>query len=118
LEPDPWEEFFTTHRVGDIVRGKVVRFASFGAFVDVGGVEGLCHISELSEEHIEKPEDAVQIGEELDFRILRLDPEGRRIALSARAARRDREPAYTIGEDTGRIASLGEIARLQQGEGD
>ena len=111
LEPDPWEEFFTTHRVGDIVRGKVVRFASFGAFVDVGGVEGLCHISELSEEHIEKPEDAVQIGEELDFRILRLDPEGRRIALSARAARRDREPAYTIGEDTGRIASLGEIGR-------
>lgn len=118
LEPDPWEEFFNAHRVGDIVRGKVVRFASFGAFVDVGGVEGLCHISELSDEHVEKPEDAVQIGDELDFRILRLDPESRRIALSARAARRDREPAYTIGEDTGRIASLGEIARLQQGEGD
>jgi len=114
LEPDPWEEFFNTHRVGEIVRGKVVRLADFGAFVDVGGVEGLCHISELSEEHIEKPEDAVRIGEELDFRILRLDPEGRRIALSARAARRDREPAYMIGEDTGRIASLGEIARQRE----
>nr|BAL58159.1 30S ribosomal protein S1 [uncultured Acidobacteriota bacterium] len=114
LEPDPWEEFFNTHRVGDIVRGKVVRFASFGAFVDVGGVEGLCHISELSDEHVEKPEDVVQIGEELDFRILRLNPEERRIALSARAARHDREPAYTIGEDTGRIASLGEIARQRE----
>jgi small subunit ribosomal protein S1 len=117
LEPDPWEEFFSAHQVGDIVRGKVVRLASFGAFVDVGnGVEGLCHISELSDEHVEKPEDAVQVGEELDFRILRLNREERRIALSARAARRDREPAYTIGEDSGRIASLGEIARVQQGE--
>ncbi len=117
LEPDPWEEFFNAHQVGDIVRGKVVRLASFGAFVDVGnGVEGLCHISELSDEHVEKPEDAVQVGEELDFRILRLNREERRIALSARAARRDREPAYTIGEDSGRIASLGEIARVQQGE--
>ncbi len=117
LEPDPWEEFFNAHQVGDIVRGKVVRLASFGAFVDVGnGVEGLCHISELSDEHVEKPEDAIHIGEELDFRILRLNREERRIALSARAARRDREPAYAIGEDTGRIASLGEIARMQQGE--
>lgn len=115
LEPDPWEEFFHTHQPGDIVRGKVVRLASFGAFVDVGkGVEGLCHISELSEEHIEKPEDAVQVGEEMDFRILRLDPAARRIALSARAARSDREPAYMIGEDTGRIASLGEIARQRE----
>ncbi len=115
LEPDPWEEFFQTHRPGDIVRGKVVRLASFGAFVDVGkGVEGLCHISELSEEHIEKPEDAVQVGEEMDFRILRLDPAARRIALSARAAQRQGEPAYLIGEDTGRIASLGEIARQRE----
>jgi small subunit ribosomal protein S1 len=113
LEPDPWQQFFDTHRSGDMVKGKIVRFASFGAFVDLGhGVEGLCHISELAEEHIEKPDDAAKIGDELEFRILKLDRDQKRIGLSARAARKTQEVSYSVGEDSGRIASLGEIAKL------
>ncbi len=112
LEPDPWQQFFDTHRAGDLVNGKIARFASFGAFVDLGGgVEGLCHISELSEERVEKPEDAAKVGQELHFRILKLDPGQKRIGLSARAAKKEEEaPAYIVGEDSGRIASLGDIA--------
>ncbi|MCS6807088.1 MAG: 30S ribosomal protein S1 [Acidobacteriota bacterium] len=112
LEPDPWEVFFATHRPGDIVKGKIARVVNFGVFVDLGsGVEGLCHISELSEERVEKPEDVVQIGQEYDFRILKLDPSQRRIGLSTRAAVEKAEPtSYTVNDDSGRLASLGEIA--------
>jgi small subunit ribosomal protein S1 len=118
LEPDPWETFFAVHRLGDIVRGKIARFASFGAFVDLGsGVEGLCHISELSEERVEKPEDVVRPGQELDFRILKLDAAQRRIGLSTRAASEKGEAtSYTVNDDTGRLASLGEIAKLEKRE--
>lgn len=113
LEPDPWQEFFDRHRTGDIIKGRVVRFATFGAFIDLGnGVEGLCHISELADEHIAKPEEAVAIGDELEFRILKLDPAQKRIGLSARAARKGGEPTFIMGEDTGRIASLGELTQL------
>lgn len=112
LEPDPWQQFFDTHRAGDLVNGKIARFASFGAFVDLGGgVEGLCHISELAEERVEKPEDAAKVGQELPFRILKLDPAQKRIGLSARAAKKQEEAtAYLVGENSGRIASLGDIA--------
>lgn len=114
LEPDPWEVFFANHRPGDIVKGKIARFVNFGAFVDLGrGVEGLCHISELSEQRVEKPEDVVQIGQECDFRILKLDPVQRRIGLSTRAAVEKVEPtSYTVNDDSGRLASLGEIVNL------
>lgn len=114
LEPDPWEVFFANHRLGDIVKGKIARVVNFGAFVDLGGgVEGLCHISELSEQRVEKPEDVVQIGQEYDFRILKLDRVQRRIGLSTRAAVEKAEStSYTVNDDSGRLASLGEIANL------
>jgi small subunit ribosomal protein S1 len=113
LEADPWQEFFDKRRVGDVLKGKIARLASFGAFVDLGsGVEGLCHISELSEERVEKPGDVVHVGQELEFRILKLDPGQRRIGLSTRAVGEKAEPpGYTVNEDTGRIASLGELIR-------
>ncbi len=115
LEPDPWETFFNTHQLGDVVKGKIARFASFGAFVDLGdGVEGLCHISELSDERVEKPEDVVEIGQELEFRILRLDRAQRRIGLSTRAAGESIDTSgFTVNTDTGGLASLGEIAKLE-----
>src|SRR5437764_758007 len=65
LEPNAWNEFVATHKPGDLVKGKIARFASFGAFVELGdNLEGLCHISELSDERVAKPEDAVQLGQE------------------------------------------------------
>jgi small subunit ribosomal protein S1 len=113
LEPNAWDKFFDTHRLGDVVTGKVTRFANFGAFVELeDGIEGLCHVSELSEGHVEKPEDAVKQGQSLQFKILKMDREARKIGLSARAVGKD-EPIhdvrnYTSG-DSG-MARLFEVA--------
>jgi len=116
LEPNAWDKFVSNHKPGDIVHGKIARFANFGAFVELDdNLEGLCHISELSEERVEKPEDVVQIGQEMDFRILRIEPESRKIGLSARAVGSD-EPIIDTktysSEAGGGMASLGELAGL------
>src|SRR5207244_6589953 len=90
LEPNAWNDFIASHKPGDLVKGKIARFASFGAFVELGdNLEGLCHISELSDERVNKPEDAVQLGQEMEFRILRIDSENKKIGLSARTAARE-----------------------------
>jgi small subunit ribosomal protein S1 len=114
LEPNAWEKFTTEHKPGDVVHGKVARFANFGAFVELDdNLEGLCHISELSEERVAKPEDVVQLGQEMDFKILRIDPETKKIGLSARAVGKD-EPIIDTkiysSEAGGGMASLGELA--------
>ena len=69
-----------TYKVGDIVKGKVARSVNFGAFVELeGGIEGLCHTSELSVQIVKKPEMAAQIGQELQFKILKLDETQKKI---------------------------------------
>jgi len=114
LEPNAWNDFVAAHKPGDVVRGKIARFASFGAFVELGdNLEGLCHISELSDERVNKPEDAVQIGQELEFKVLRVDAENRKIGLSARAAAHDEpivETKIYTSEAGGGMASLAELA--------
>ena len=121
LTPSAWEGFVATHRPGDVVRGKVTRFTSFGAFVELGeGLEGLCHISELSDERVEKPEDVVQLGQELDFKILRIENDEQKIGLSARAVGKADEPVVDTrqfsSEAKGGMASLGELANLLKTE--
>ncbi len=114
LEPNAWDKFVQTHHPGDVIKGKIARFANFGAFVELDeNLEGLCHISELSDKRVEKPEDVVQLGQEMDFKILRIDPESKKIGLSARAVGHD-EPvvdskSYST-EAGGGMASLGELA--------
>ena len=114
LEPNAWDDFVVTHKPGDLVKGKIARFASFGAFVELGdNLEGLCHISELSEDRVAKPEDAVQLGQEMEFRILRIDAENKKIGLSARAASHEEpivETKIYTSEAGGGMASLGELA--------
>ena len=115
LEPNAWERFLNEHKPGDVVRGKIARFANFGAFVELDdNLEGLCHISELSEERVARPEDVVELGQELEFKILRIDPESKKIGLSARAVGKDDEPivdtkVYSSEAGSG-LASLGELA--------
>jgi small subunit ribosomal protein S1 len=121
LTPSAWEGFVATHRPGDTVRGKVSRFTTFGVFVELGeGLEGLCHISELSEERVEKPEDIVQLGQELDFKILRIENDDQKIGLSFRAVGKDDEPIIDTrqfsSEAKSGMASLGELANLMGGE--
>jgi small subunit ribosomal protein S1 len=120
LTPSAWEGFVATHRPGDVVRGKVTRFTSFGVFVELGeGLEGLCHISELADERVEKPEDVVQLGQEMDFKILRIENDDQKIGLSARAVGRTDEPVVDSrqfsSEAKGGMASIGELANLVKG---
>lgn len=67
---------------GDIVEGKVARLTNFGAFIDLGGIDGLVHVSEISYEHINKPSDALKVGEEVKVKVLNVDSENGRISLS------------------------------------
>jgi small subunit ribosomal protein S1 len=84
LQPDVWETFFAQHRVGDVVKGKVLRTAQFGAFVEIAeGVEGLCHVSEATDAHGAPVK--LEQGKEMEFKIIRLNPEEKKVALSLRA---------------------------------
>jgi small subunit ribosomal protein S1 len=83
LQPDVWESFFATHRVGDIVHGKVLRTAQFGAFVEIAeGVEGLCHISEAGDEPGQPSK--LETGLEHDFKIIKINVEEKKVGLSLR----------------------------------
>ncbi|HEX7962239.1 MAG TPA: S1 RNA-binding domain-containing protein, partial [Terriglobales bacterium] len=84
LQPDVWETFFSTHRVGDVVHGKVLRLAQFGAFVEIAdGVEGLCHNSEAADPD-GKPI-KLEAGQEHDFKIIKMNPDEKKVGLSLRA---------------------------------
>lgn len=71
--------------VGDVIEGKVARMTNFGAFVDLGGVDGLVHVSEISHERVSQPSDVLSVGEEVKVKVLGLDPERDRISLSIKA---------------------------------
>ena len=99
---------------GAVIRGKVVGFKPFGAFVDVGGIEGMLHVSELGFSRVEKPEDVLTLGQDVDVAVLKVEPgdKGERISLSLKALASDpwRESTAALGEGT-RVK--GTITRLQ-----
>lgn len=83
--PNPWEQAETKYKVNDIVKVEIVKFMPFGAFAEIEpGVEGLIHISQISEERILKPEDKLQLGQELNAKIINIDLENKKIELSVR----------------------------------
>ncbi len=84
LEPDVWETFFAQHRAGDVVHGKVLRTAQFGAFVEIAeGVEGLCHVSEATDG--QGTPVALEAGQEHEFKIIKMNAEEKKVGLSLRA---------------------------------
>ena len=84
LQPDVWDTFFAQHRVGDVVHGKVLRTAQFGAFVEIAeGVEGLCHVSEATDSHGAPVK--LEQGQEHDFKIIKMNQEEKKVGLSLRA---------------------------------
>ena len=86
LVEDPWKKAVEKYSVGQTVKGKVLKFDKFGAFVELDDdIHGLVHISELSGDKIEKPEDVVKVGEEYEFKILSIEPEDHRLGLSLKA---------------------------------
>ena len=89
-QEDPWRVFARTHAIGQIVPGKVTKLVPFGAFVRVEeGIEGLVHISELAERHVEVPDQVVNVGEEVMVKVIDIDLERRRISLSLKQADED-----------------------------
>jgi len=94
LQPDAWESYFQNHQVGDAVHGRVCRLASFGAFVELAeGVEGLCHFSEVpgytGRRGAEEP--PIHVGDEHDFKIIKMSEAEKKIGLSLRAVTDDEE---------------------------
>src|ERR1700728_2543325 len=84
LQPDVWETFFAQHRVGDVVKGKVLRTAQFGAFIEIAeGVEGLCHVSEAADATGQPIK--LEAGQEYDFKIIKMNQDEKKVGLSWRA---------------------------------
>lgn len=126
LSPHPWSNIGEKYKVGDVVEGKVVRLTSFGAFVNLEeGVDGLIHISQLSDRRVEKPDDVVQVGETVRAKVLKVEPEERRIGLSIRAtlekkvepAREQKQAPTTIPglEDKPLSSNLGDLLAEKMG---
>src|ERR687884_595414 len=97
---DPWQEIVERVKVGEQIHGRVTKLVSFGAFVEVAeGVEGLIHISELADHHVETPDEIVRSGDEVEARIIDVDARRRRLSLSLRPKREDREERGEREED-------------------
>jgi len=87
LETDPWAEIQGRYKIGDLVKGTVSKLASFGAFVQLADdIDGLVHISQISEDHVAKVKDVLKVGQEVEARVIKVDPAERRIGLSVKAA--------------------------------
>jgi small subunit ribosomal protein S1 len=90
-QADPWQSVIETYQINDIVPGKVTKVVTFGAFVEIhAGVEGLVHISELADHHVENPREVVNQGDELEVRIIEIDAERAKYWLSVGAQPSDR----------------------------
>jgi len=90
LQPEPWTGVADRYKVGEVVTGRITKLASFGAFAQIeDGVEGLIHISELSDERIAHPKGVVKEGDEVQLRIIRIDPTRHRLGLSLRQAQEE-----------------------------
>lgn len=90
LEGDIWEEFFKRHKVGDLLKVKIVRIADFGVFVEITpGIEGVVFLSELDDKRIEDPSEFFSIGEERNAKIIKMNPQDKKLSLSFRQAQLD-----------------------------
>ncbi len=104
-QPDPWAGVFESFPQNTVVDGKVTRLTDFGAFIELtSGVEGLAHISELSETRIKNCAEVLQMGQEVKVRVLKVDPEARRISLSLKMHDADAATAEPAGDDQAKAA--------------
>ncbi|HWM54752.1 MAG TPA: 30S ribosomal protein S1 [Solirubrobacterales bacterium] len=107
-QEDPWQRVISSHRAGDVLAGTVTKVVAFGAFVEIlPGVEGLVHISELADHHVENPSEVVEPGATLDVKILEIDEERRRLSLSIKRVEGQKMAMGDLGEQ---IAAAGETS--------
>jgi small subunit ribosomal protein S1 len=98
-QEDPWQRVISTHRPGDVLEGAVTKVVAFGAFVEIlPGVEGLVHISELADHHVESPGEVVEPGTTLNVKILEIDEERRRLSLSIKQVAEGKMAMGDLGE--------------------
>jgi small subunit ribosomal protein S1 len=117
------DEFFERVSVGDIVKGTVKSFTAFGAFIDIGGFDGLLHINDMSWGHVKKPKDLIKKGEELELKVIKLDPEEKRINLSLKHMKDDPwihfEEKYSAGDiingTVTKLTNFGAFIELEEG---
>ena len=101
---DPWHSIASRYSIGQLVKGKVSKIASFGAFIELAdGVDGLVHISQISKDRVEKVKDALKIGQEVEARIVRIDRDERRIGLSIRAVDMDESEIEALSKELGQV---------------
>jgi small subunit ribosomal protein S1 len=99
-QEDPWQKVLNEHKEGDVVEGKVTKIVAFGAFVQIlPGVEGLVHISELAQHHVESPAEVVRPGDELKVKILEVDDSRRRLSLSVKRVEGQELPTREVTDD-------------------
>jgi small subunit ribosomal protein S1 len=116
-QEDPWQRVVDSYQLGDELEGKVTKVVSFGAFVEIlDGVEGLVHISELAQHHVENPREVVSQGDVIRVKILEIDSERRRLSLSAKRVEDQELPLRSVGgappapagdEEIGEVRDLG-----------
>ena len=115
LDGDPWADIDSTFKVGDLVKGTVAKIASFGAFVNLeNDIDGLIHISQLSEEHVEKVKDIIKVGDEIEARVIKVDKVERRIGLSIKAVSYDPEQLEKESASFETLRPSGDLVGLEQ----
>ncbi len=108
-QEDPWQRVISTYRSGDVLEGTVTKVVAFGAFVEIlPGVEGLVHISELADHHVESPSEVVEPDSKLNVKILEIDEERRRLSLSIKRVEGGNMPMGDLGEQIQEAAEAGE----------
>jgi small subunit ribosomal protein S1 len=109
-QADPWQRVVDTYNVGDELEGTVTKVVAFGAFVEIlEGVEGLVHISELAQQHVENPREIVQPGDEVKVKILEIDSERRRLSLSIKRVEGQVLPRRDRQEDGAPLSDAGDL---------
>jgi small subunit ribosomal protein S1 len=115
-QADPWQRVIETYSIGDELEGKVTKVVTFGAFVEIlDGVEGLVHISELAQHHVENPREIVEPGEDVRVKILEIDSERRRLSLSVKRVQDQLSPLRSgggAGAEPGDTEELGDVPDL------
>jgi small subunit ribosomal protein S1 len=110
LENDPWVNIDSLYKIGDLIKGKITKITAFGAFIELSNkIDGLIHISQISEEHVKRVKDILALGDEVEARVIKIDKEERRIGLSVKAAKENysEEALKAAGEEV--TAALGNV---------
>jgi small subunit ribosomal protein S1 len=117
-QEDPWQRVISTHRPGDVLEGTVTKVVAFGAFVEIlPGVEGLVHISELADHHVENPSEVVEPGAKLNVKILEIDEDRRRLSLSIKRVEGQNMPMQDLSAQIAAAQGIEPVAGEAPAEG-